>query len=599
MDPYTVTFETGRHYKVHKSYIWMGPLLALGAVILVVLLNGSSGWAELFMLVQQGVLEVDVLWAVLAVFGGFLLIWLAITGIYALAYKHMSFAFDPLEFSFYSGVFVKKRVHMPYEKVQSVNHRASLVQRLVGVCTVTIDSAGGSANKAVQVPYVTLQVAERLRNDLFVRKAAAAAGMPVVYVGDEAAVGVAVSGGAPLPPGAVPVSSGTVVGLGAPGSAQGGAPNIIDDAFQPVGDWRGLCGGAALAEEPVSFEYSLSNKELVLASLSHPGPLVAGLCVALAVLACLGIALTQNDWFSTVLLAFAVPAVLVAAIAVWLLGSLGVLLGYGGFKVRRRGSRIEVERGLITRNFSGIDVDRIQSIEVRQSLFRRLLRHSELSLGRIDTAPQDSNQSKESVSRGLLIHPFAANGSVPGLLDGLLPEFADRPAQDACAKLPPKALGRNIRRRCLWFNWMLWTALLCLGLWALAMHLILIDEPSMSAETARFIFDRAVGSAALIAAVAIGLSVIYYAVSAVLWARHSRYGWNDRYLLLRNDGLSTALCIIPRNKIQGGNTRDNPFQRRVGLTTLQAVTAAGVNHTTVQLLDVPAAEGSAYLEWLE
>lgn len=599
MDPYTVTFETGRHYKVHKSYIWVGPLLALAAVVVVVLLNGGSSWAELFMLVQEGYLGVDILWAVLFVLGGFLLLWLVIVGIYALAYKHMSFAFDPLEFSFYSGVFVKKRVHMPYEKVQSVNHRASLVQRLVGVCSVTIDSAGGSANKAVRVPYVTLSVAERLRNDLFVRKAAVAAGVPVAYAGDEAvAVGVAAFGGAPMPPVGAPVPPGAV-GPEAAGAPQGGAPNIIDDAFQPVGDWRGLYGGAVAAEEPVSFEYSLSNKELVLASLSHPGPLVAGLCVALAVLACLGIALTQSDWFSTVLLAFAVPAVLVAAIVVWLLGSLGVLLGYGGFKVRRRGSRIEVERGLITRNFSGIDMDRIQFIEVRQSLLRRLLRHSELSLGRIDTASQNSSQNKENATRGLLIHPFVANGSVPALLDGLLPEFADRPAEDACAKLPPKALGRNIRRRCLWFNWMLWAALLCLGFWALMMHLILADEPALTSEAARLIFDRAVGSAAVVAAVAIGLSVAYYAVSAVLWARHSRYGWNDRYLLLRNDGLYTALCIIPRNKIQGGSTRDNPFQRRVGLTTLRAVTAAGVSHTAVQLIDVPAEEGSAYLEWLE
>lgn len=595
MSPYTVTFETGRHYKVHKSYIWVGPLIALVVVIAAVLLNGASGWVQLIMFIQEEGFRFEVLTAVLGAVGGFILLWLAVTGVYALSYKHMSYVFDPLEFSFYSGVFVKKRVHMPYEKVQSVNHRASLIQRLVGVCTVTIDSAGGSANKAVRVPYVTLQTAERMRNDLFVRKAAAAAGVPVEYIGDEAvAAGTAAPGapgGAPVPPGMPPV---------APAAAPGaGAPNIIDDAFQPVGDWRGLYGGAVLAEEPVTFEYSLSNKELVLASISHPGPLAAGLIVALSLLVCVGIALTQNDWFAAVLLAFGVPLALVAAIVVWALGSLGILLGYGGFKVRRRGSRIEVERGLITRNFSGIDVDRIQYVEVRQSVFRRLLRHSELSLGRIGTSSQSSSENKESAAKGLLIHPFVANGSVDALLDGLLPEFADRPAKDACAKLPPKALGRNVRRRCLWFNWVLWTALICLGCWALTIYLILADDPTVDAVKAQLVFDHLVGIAAAIAAVAVVLSVAYYAVSAVLWARHSRYGWNKRYLLLHNDGLSTVLRIVPRTKIQSGVTRDNPFQRRVALTTLQAVTAAGVNRTTVQLLDVPAAQGAAYLEWLE
>ena len=595
MNLYTVTFETGRHYKVHKSYIWVGPLIALVVVIAAVLLNGASGWVQLIMFIQEEGFRVEVLTVVLGAVGSFVLLWLVITGLYALAYKHMSYVFGPLEFSFYSGVFVKKRVHMPYEKVQSVNHRASLIQRLVGVCTVTIDSAGGSANKAVRVPYVTLQTAERMRNDLFVRKAAAAAGVPVEYIGDEAvAAGAAAPGargGAPVPPGMPPVAPAAVPGAG--------APNIIDDAFQPVGDWRGLYGGAVLAEEPVTFEYSLSNKELVLASISHPGPLAAGLIVALSLLVCMGIALTQNDWFAAVLLAFGVPLALVAAIVVWALGSLGILLGYGGFKVRRRGSRIEVERGLITRNFSGIDVDRIQYVEVRQSVFRRLLRHSELSLGRIGTSSQSSSENKESAAKGLLIHPFVANGSVDALLDGLLPEFADRPARDACAKLPPKALGRNVRRRCLWFNWVLWTALICLGCWALTIYLILADDPTVDAVRAQLVFDRLVGIAVAIAVVAVVLSVAYYAVSAVLWVRHSRYGWNKRYLLLHNDGLSTVLRIVPRTKIQSGITRDNPFQRRVSLTTLQAATAAGVNRTTVQLLDVPAAQGAVYLEWLE
>ena len=88
-------------------------------------------------------------------------------------------------------------------------------------------------------------------------------------------------------------------------------------------------------------------------------------------------------------------------------------------------------------------------------------------------------------------------------------------------------------------------------------------------------------------------------VGAVLWARHSGYAWNMRYLLLHNDGLSTAQSVVPRQKIQAGATRSNPFQRRLSLATLQAVTAAGTRATTVRLVDVPAEQCAAYLDWVK
>jgi uncharacterized membrane protein YdbT with pleckstrin-like domain len=69
--------------------------------------------------------------------------------------------------------------------------------------------------------------------------------------------------------------------------------------------------------------------------------------------------------------------------------------------------------------------------------------------------------------------------------------------------------------------------------------------------------------------------------------------------MLYNDGLSTAQSTIPRRKIQSGTTRDNPFQRRLHLTSLIAVTAAGTHSTTTRLLDVPSEDGAVYLEWLQ
>ena len=88
------------------------------------------------------------------------------------------------------------------------------------------------------------------------------------------------------------------------------------------------------------------------------------------------------------------------------------------------------------------------------------------------------------------------------------------------------------------------------------------------------------------------------AASAMLWARDSRYAWNDHYVVIRNGGLGSVEVCIPRKKIQCGATRSNPFQRRLGLTSLLATTAAGQHNTTTRLLDIPEDAGRRWLSWL-
>ena len=98
-------------------------------------------------------------------------------GAAALAYRYKWYEFGSAEFSFYSGILSKKRTHIPYQRVQSVNEKMSLLQRIVGVCTVTIDTAGGADNKALVVPYVEKSAAERIRRELFMRKSLIAQGL--------------------------------------------------------------------------------------------------------------------------------------------------------------------------------------------------------------------------------------------------------------------------------------------------------------------------------------------------------------------------------------------------------------------------------------
>ena len=598
--PFVVTFETGRHYKVHKSYVWLGPVVAVLAVAVIALANSMPGIMQGITALQNADVHVPVLAAVAGAIIGLVVLYGIILAVYALAYKNMSYVFDEREFSFYSGIITKRRTHIPYARVQSVNHRATIVQRLAGVCSVSIDSAGGASNKALRVPFLRLETAERMRVDLFVRKAAVEAGMEHVVTYDPNADTASIAGAqveamrvqegraqAPMAPGASIASAPN----GPAGQAATMSPNVLDTVGGVVGDWRGAYGGLVAGLEPASYELGLSNHELLLTSISHSTPLAVAVVLGLSFAVSIGSIAFVGDSFSRTMVAFMVPIVLGTVLVSWLIGVLGTAISFGNFRARRRGSRIEVERGLLQRDFSGIDIARVQSVEIRQSLIRRMIGYCEISLGRINVGSDEAGkQNNSSSTRGLVVHPFVKIDRVDEIIDGLAPELNDRPRIEELAKLPSPAFRRSILRRCIWYNVGLYVLI------ALGILVVLVNSTpgGISATAARGFY----GMVGIVAAICI-VYTIGRAVGAVFWARGSGYTWNRSYLMLFNDGLSVERVIIPRQKIQSGSTRSNPFQRRLSLTGIAAMTAAGTRSTSVKLIDVPDEVGDAYLEWLK
>ena len=590
--PFVVTFETGRHYKVHKSYVWLGPVVAVLAVAIVTLANSMPGIMQGVAALQDSDVHIPVFAAVLGVVVGLIVLYGIVLAIYALAYKNMSYVFDEREFSFYSGIITKRRTHIPYARVQSVNHRATIVQRLAGVCSVSIDSAGGASNKALRVPFLRLETAERLRVDLFVRKAAVEAGMEHAVAYDPNADTASIAG-AQIE--AIRMQEGRAQVPVAPGAPLAGAPRgsveQVDTVGGVVGDWRGAYGGLVAGLEPASYELGLSNHELILTSVSHSTPLTIAIVLGLSFLVSIGSIAFVGDSFSRTMVAFMVPIILGTVLVSWLLGVIGTAISFGNFRARRRGSRIEVERGLLQRDFSGIDIARVQSVEIRQSLIRRMIGYCEISLGRINAGGDEGGkQNNSSSTRGLVVHPFVKIDRVDEIIDGLAPELHDRPRIEELAKLPAPAFRRSILRRCVWYNAGLYVLI------ALGVLVALVNgAPGGIPATATRGFYGMVG---IVAAVCV-VYTVGRAVGAVFWARGSGYTWNRSYLMLFNDGLSVERVIIPRQKSQSGSTRNNPFQRRLSLTGIAAMTAAGTRSTSVKLIDVPAEVGTAYLEWLK
>ena len=381
---------------------------------------------------------------------------------------------------------------------------------------------------------------------------------------------------------------------------------------------RGVFGGSAVDTGKVTYEYGLSNKELLFTGLSNNTAFV------LVILGILGGAaqfasqmapvltgmvdplvgqfmLLSGQLFGGNLVAAGVALVLVVAAVMWLLSIVGSAISFGGFRACRRDNRIEVERGLLQHQFQGVSVDRVQSVIVKQSFIRRLLGYCELSLGKIDagTDEDSSNQKNTLANQGIIIHPFVKMNRVPEILAGLVPEFSDLPHE---AKPVAKvALRRAVLRQSIWFGGGFWLAVVvtvCLVVFGWVNGEVATGGIELDSED---LFLLSIGWNVIVVggyALAAILFVIDV-VNAVLWARESSFAYNHRFMQVSNGGLSRETVSFPRQKIQFGCTKSNPLQRRAGTDTLLATTAAGSGGTTTTLIDASHADAMAWLDWLK
>ena len=565
--------QTGVRHSLHHCYIWLGALRAAP----VIFICGFSSLPGLTKLAEAlGFISVNAFFAAVLLLLAFtVLICGVVMGARAWTYRYTWYEFDETEFSFYSGILNKRRTHVPYSKIQSVNERASLLQRLAGVRTVNIDTAGGASNKALVISYVERSAAEYLRRELFRRKSIEGEGERVVTA--------------------------------APGAfAEQG--NVLDGAAAVMDDMRGIFAKDVVDTGVVSCEYRLGNKELLFSALcgrASFGLALATVMAALVVMATLAILAVLVD-SATFFAATGVPKsdlmltcgltgfLLLLCLAVtWVTYLVGVCLSYGGFQARRRGGRIEVERGLITHVFNGIDVDRIQSVHIHQTFFQRLMRCCSVSYGRIGVASgeESSGSSSQSETDKLVVHPFLPIAEAWNVVQGLTPEYVHAPV--ASTPMPKVALRRAITRRAM---------LKGVGFW-LAVVLLLLCAAVFAADATAARGHAQLGG--LVAAMLIPGLLLCAAIAAIevvgafLWYRRSAFGFDGSGTIVVNGGYSTDTVIVPRKKMQYACLRTNPLQRHAGVATVLVCTAAGVRGRDERLIDVPIAEASAWLDWAQ
>ena len=545
--------EPGRHF-VSKTYIPITVCRGFWAALFLVVIGVINIFAEGGSEVLQYATAIKLL--PLFIIGGFILVLGIIAVIAFISYKRLTWEITDEELHIYKGILIKKKSHIPFRRIHSVDINAKILDRIFGVVTVKLDTAAGSATKEdAKIPALHLSTAELLRTEIFQRK--------------------------------------NIIENGQDMKTVKGGGNILEGLNSENENLRGIYAGGP-QNLTAKAEYRFSNKELILYCLANGKAFAIIFALLLFASQFLSILRAVNEDIgesagNMANMLFSVgPIIIVGIFIVALLISIVIsfitrALTYGNFIVKRYDARVEVSTGLIQKKSTGVAVERIQTLKIKQGLLHRILGYAEIS---IETAsgmgPSGGNEQQSNP--GVIIHPFIKANKVEDFMSKMLNEFTDRP--DKLKGLTGLAMRRSIIRYGLWSMLLvILPANLC---WRLVRDHGLEGEANL--ETISMIGDIIMWSS-------IVLLLFMLILGWAVWKGRA-YSHNTRYVAMRKGIIGRTKIFIPKLKIQYAQVSQNPFQKRFDLATIKANTAA-LGASNESMKDVRISEGDDYLQWIE
>ncbi|MFF4127490.1 PH domain-containing protein [Microbispora rosea] len=273
-------------------------------------------------------------------------------------------------------------------------------------------------------------------------------------------------------------------------------------------------------------------------------------------------------WFSAMSLLLEIATVvLVLVVFVSVASTLGYVLAFGNFRLTRHAEgTLHVTRGLLTTRATTIEERRLRGVEVSEPLLLRAVRGARLSA--VTTGLRAAQGAQRGGSLLLPPAPRAAAVSVARLV---LPRVADAASDSSASGASPVTVGLTahgpaaLRRRftrAYGVHALVLAALVALWLWA--------GLPSWTWLTA----------AALLPLTALLAADRYRSLGHAL---------TSGYLVTRWGSFSRRRVALECDGVIGWNVERSFFQRRAGLVTLTATTAAGKQGYQVRDVDLAEA----------
>jgi putative membrane protein len=471
-------------------------------------------------------------------FGLLLVFGLVALGYRLLAWQRFTFSFDGEVVRVDEGVLSRNHRALDVGRIQQVELDRGAVQRLLGLASLRIETAGSSSEVEVELRVLPEPDAQALREGVRASRARAlaavrqrtdpaspAAAEPGDGVTDVAAEGAGRPGGADQTVvlddpvrrevGRIPLRH--VMLAAVTGAQLLVFPAVLAAAFQFIGEVASNAVNQAI--ERLVETGLMAPQEL----LDGPRPVTIVLMVVATILLLVGTAIVTG------------------------------VLREANFVVTRVGDDLHLSRGMLSTRDSVVPLRRVQLVEIQRNWARRLLGFASIRI-------HSAGGSADAARRVAL--PLVPDGEVARWVGELLPGVAAVPT---LAPHPPAARRRAVLR---WSRpplvlaglvWLLWLTVPGAGLDVL---------PELVRDVRWWVLALPV--------VAAVLGMIEY--------RQLAYGLTDRVVASRRGALSVSTALAPLVKVQAVSTRRSYFQRRLGLATVTARVAGPGGD--VEVLDV-------------
>ena len=253
------------------------------------------------------------------------------------------------------GVFIRKKSYISINRIHKIDFTANVLHRIFKLVQVNVDTAGGTADGEVTLTALRLKDAEVLRNALKREQASV-------------------------------------------GSAETDAERTVNYPKKRISWKRLFLAGAT----------SGSAGFLILGGLvlfSQVQQFIPDRAYEQAI-----------DYFIQLSIVFIVVSFILLLVGLWMLGTLGTVIKFGNFIIEKRPKELFIKRGLLETKELTIPFDRIQAIEVEQSILRRPLKCSRV-------VAVTAGSSENMTEANPVIFPLLRDKDIEHFLDEFLPDY--------------------------------------------------------------------------------------------------------------------------------------------------------------------------------
>ncbi|WP_054026791.1 PH domain-containing protein [Bacillus sp. FJAT-28004] len=380
---------------LHPIYILFGLLNTIKGfipIILIGVLKGTS-WTNLNWYWYTGAAVLSV---VLLVFSFF-------------EWKRFGFWLEEDRIIIRKGLLFRDEKTIYYTRIHSVNVEQPLIQRILGVAQVKIETPGGNKKADGVLPALSIKEANDIQYML--RKQASSTAVPIDPVAEAIAVDK-------------PADEQVVVKINnKPLTPQ--ASNVVASSNR--------------------LETTLSSAQLLQAAATSTNfGLVAAFLAGLFSFADDIInQLLPDHFFETVVedstslmpsYILIVIVVVIGIVVAWLLSIVLYVLKYSGFSIKRDGRQIAVSYGLLEKKSFVFDPKKVQAVIVNEGPLRQAIGYAEIQLQIV------SSDKKEQ----LMLHPFLKYSNIQKVLDDFVPQMKI-PSRSELTGAPKRALIYYVR----------------------------------------------------------------------------------------------------------------------------------------------------------